>query len=437
MKMRARGTGSRSNRPLIALGSMAIPIILIACGGRAALDDSADGTCPKGYTCTPVCPAHETCSPPSGNGATGNGATAASDAGAPSASDGATPVTDAGHADGGAAPSLGAISVLGYRVVDAELSQALASIVMVSDSPSNALHIYDYATGNDRVVSLPLAPVAVSVDPTGTQAAVAFNAHTSWIDLTTGTIKATCDLTSDAFDIALSSKALAYVLPKTDQWVPLHTIDLTTCTESTSMTWANLRASGHIALHPSEKAVFVADDGLSQSGAERCDLTASPIACDDAMGPNDMGGHGLCGNLWISADGARIYSACGVTLRVPSDVTTSACTYGGSLENASSVRHLSEFSAVKRVAFVPGVPYSPEGSEPSHDDAVVRVHETDYLKFVAEYQLPPFPLTGTFTTTSHGRFVFGTPSMDVLYVIVQADPSSGALKDFAIATLKP
>jgi len=363
----------------------------------------------------------------------------AADAGAPPwLSDGGTgPAPDGGYPDGSTAPSSATISVLDYRVVDAEFSGALSSIVMVSDSPSNTLHIRDIKTGPDRVVSLPLAPVAVAVDPTGLQAAVAFNAHTAWIDLQTATLKATCNLSSDAFDIALSSKSVAYVLPKTDQWVSLHAVDLTTCTESNASSFGGLYASSHVALHPGEKAVFAADQGLSPSRIDRCDITQSPIACNDAQGTNDWGTYGFCGNLWMSADGERIYSACGVTLRVPGNVTGNLCTYGGSLENTSLVQHLTEFPAVKRLALVPGVPYSFGGSEPSHDDAVIRVHETDYLAFVAEYQLPPFPLGGTFTATAHGRFVFGTPAMDTFYVIVQADPTSGALKDFGIATVKP
>lgn len=397
---------------------------LLACGGRSVLADpsGSEGACPLGYTCVPVCPAGEICTPTAGP----SGSAGTSDAGS-------TTVPEGGYPEGSTAPSAATVSVLDYRVIDAEFSEALSAIVMVSDSPSNSLHIYDIATGSDRDVPLPLAPVAVAVDPTGLQAAVAFNAHVAWIDLKNGMLKATCDLSSDAFDVALSSKSVAYVLPKTDQWVSLHAVDLTTCSESNASSFGGVYASSHIALHPSENAVFLADEGLSPSRINRCDLTKSPFACADAEGSADWGTYGFCGNLWISADGARIYSGCGVTLRVPGNVTSDSV-YSGTLQGVSSIQHLSEFPHAKRVAFVPGSPLSNYGT---NADTVIQVHETDYLGFVAQYQLPMFPLAGASVAAAHGRFVFATPTMDTFYVVVQADAASGALKDFAIAKLRP
>ena len=140
---------------------------------------------------------------------------------------------------------------------------------------------------------------------------------------------------------------------------------------------------------------------------------------------------------WISADGARIYTACGVTLKVPGNVNVDPCSYGGTLSDVHWVQHLSEAPQVQRVVLIPGNGYYNPTGVAANQDTVLRVHETQYLGFVSQYELPPFPLAGTATATAHGRFVFTTPSMDTLYAIVQADPSSGALNSFAVAKIVP
>ena len=102
--------------------------------------------------------------------------------------------------------------VLGYEVVDAAHSASLASLVMVSASPSNALHIFNERSQVDRAVALPAAPVAVAVDPAGKHAAVAYDANVSLIDLTSGKLTKTCPLGSNALDIVLTNAGVAYTL---------------------------------------------------------------------------------------------------------------------------------------------------------------------------------------------------------------------------------
>jgi hypothetical protein len=307
--------------------------------------------------------------------------------------------------------------------VDAEQSAALTSIVMVSDTPTNTLHIFNELTQQDRSIPLPAPPMAVAVDPSGLNAAVAYDAHVSWIDLQAATIRATCALSSNSYDLALTRAGSAYVVPRTDQWVPLHTVNLNTCTETTS---SNLRAGSHVALHPSELAVFTADQGLSPSRVNRCDISGSTPSCTDAENNADWGTYDYCGNLWISADGQRIYTACGVTLRVSGNVNTSPATYGGTLNGVTSVAHMSEGTFAQEIALIPG-----------SSDTMVRIHETGFLGFVKEVSIPTFPLPDGGSTPAHGRFVFTTSAVDMLYVIEQADPSSGALLDFAIASFRP
>jgi hypothetical protein len=342
------------------------------------------------------------------------------------AADAGPTIADAGSesgcgADATAAPASPTV-VLSYRVVDAEQSSALASIVMVSDTPTNTLHIFNEVSQVDQSVTLPEPPIAVAVDPSGRKAAVAYDAHVSWVDLQTATLLATCPLGSNAYDLVLTSAGVAYVVPATDQWVSLHAVDLTSCTETTGST---IWAGSHIALHPSQLAAFTADQGLSPSRINRCNITGSTPSCTDAENTADWGTYSYCGNLWISADGQRIYSACGVTLRVPGNVNGSPASYGGTLSGVTSVVHMSEAPCAQEVALIPGT------------DTAVRIHETNFLGFVSQANIPSFPLPDGGSAVAHGRFVFTTSAMDMLYVIVQADSASGALNDYAIATFAP
>jgi hypothetical protein len=438
---------ARSHRPLAVL-PLATSLFLAACGGRSdvqPIGSSPSGECPAGYVCTPTCPTGDVCNPvgsTSGTGgsntgtgsSTGSGSTSNSpDAGAPSTI-GSSP-EDAGYPEGSAPAASATLQVLTYEVIDAKFSVALSSLVLVSSAPSNALHIYAPSTGSDRAVALPAAPAAVTIDASGLHAAVAYDGNVSWVDLASGAVTATCPISSDAYDIALTAEGTACVMPRTDQWVSLHAID-STCTETVEE--YGVWAGSHIALHPSEKALFTADQGLSPSSINRCDLTVSPVGCVEALGGTDWGTYAFCGSLWISADGQRIYSGCGVTLRVPGDPTTDLCSYGGTLAGVSLIQHLSEAPQAKRVVLIPGNGYSYDPTNaPATNDTVVRVQETDYLGFVSQYELPRFPLAGTSSGVAHGRFVFTTPTMDTIFAVVQADGSSGALNDFAIVTMVP
>jgi chitinase len=449
--MPSQSSPTRSSfAPVAALVATLTVTLLVACGSRSDVPPRAStiAECPVGYVC---CPEGEDCTPSGGNTGSGyptQGSGSASSSGSSSggtgldASDaGLTPPgspqssDDAGYPEGSTPPSTASITVLDYQVIDAKFSQALSSLVIASSSPSNTLHIYDTSKMADRAVPLPAAPTAVAVDATGLHAAVAFDGNVSWVDLTAGMVTTTCPISSDSFDIVLTKTGTAYVMPLTDQWVSLHVID-STCNE-TLEGGAIVRAASHLALHPSETALFDADQGLSPSSINRCDLEESPVECDDALDEEDWGTYPFCGALWISADGARIYSACGVTLRVPGDPNSATCTYGGTLDGVDSIQYLSEAPDAKRVVLVPGNPYSFDPTTTPDDDTVVRVHETDYLGFVAQYELPPFPLTGTNTAVAHGRFVYTTPGMETIYAIVQADQSSGALNDFGIVTMTP
>jgi chitinase len=345
----------------------------------------------------------------------------------------ALPMADVGGAPG--KPVEATFKVLPYRVIDAEYSAALDAIIMVTDAPDRSLHVYDPLTGTDRAVALPLAPAAVSVAPDGKSAAVAHDANVSTYDLVTAQAIKTCPVTSDAIDVVLAGNGWAYVFPRTDQWSAIHGVQMATCMEAKSS--SNAIYAGTVAkLHPAGNRMYGADRGLSPSDIERYNFgpTGAPVAAYDSPYHGD---YPMCGNLWMSEEGQRIFTACGRVFRA-SEVQTEDMTYNGRLEGSDGIRHLTHSTKLGKVFVVPTVnPYA--YPTPNLDaDVKLRVHNYEFLTFDREIPLPMFP--GKDATTNfkaRGRFVFVRSDGSGIHVVVQADMASGVLNDYAIATIKP
>jgi chitinase len=316
--------------------------------------------------------------------------------------------------------------VLPYRVIDAEFSLALNAIILVTDAPDRALHIYDPETDGDQRVPLPLTPSAVSVTPDGLHAAVGYDAHASFVDLSTATLTKTCDVTSDTIDVVAAGNGWAYVFPRTDQWSAIHGVRQSDCMEALSGTSA-IYAGTVAKLHPDGTKMYGANRGLSPSDIERYGITGgAPVYSYDSPYHGD---YPMCGDLWPSQDGARLFTACGRVFR-SSDVRASDMTYNGTLEGTTSIRFLTHSAAIGKVFVVPYV----ATTFPSMPDAdlKIRVHNYEFLTFDREIALPSFPGPVPTVFKAHGRFVFARSNGARVYSIVQADASSGALNDFAI-----
>jgi hypothetical protein len=324
------------------------------------------------------------------------------------------------------------LNLLDYRVLDAEYSDSLDSIVFVTDSPDRALHIYNPVTGSDVRVALPLGAMAVSVSPAGDKAAVAHDAHLTYVDLLLGTILKTCDVKSDAIDIVLADNGWAYVFPMTDQWSQIHGIMLDNCSETLSV-GSSIYAGTVAKLHPGGTKLYGADRRLSPSDIERYDITNGPPIC--VYDSPYHGDYPMCGNLWISSDGLRIFTACGRVFRA-SDTRSEDMTYNGRLESVDSIRHLAHATAQGKVLVIPLASTTSYLSNPN-GDTLLRIHDYQFLTLDRTVALPSIPGQGTTVFKAHGQFVFAKADGSAYYVVLQADTSSGLLNDFAVATMVP
>src|SRR5262249_35283983 len=138
--------------------------------------------------------------------------------------------------------------------------------------------------------------------------------------------------------------------------------------------------------------------------------------------------------IYLSASAERIYTGCGTVFRASKEPALDM-RYVTTLKGAGTMQSLIESAAIKRVALIQNVPtyYSPLPGQPQLDDNRVLPFESDYLNPVGQYALQDFQAASK-PFKAHGKWVFFNAPSTALYVVVQADRSSGILNDFAVQT---
>jgi hypothetical protein len=183
-------------------------------------------------------------------------------------------------------------------------------------------------------------------------------------------------------------------------------------------------------LHPGGTTVYGADNGLSPSDIEKYDISGgTAVYLYDSPYHGD---YSMCGDLWMSDDGLRIFTRCGNVFRsspnrYSSGTTPEDMTYNGSLSDLSSIMHLSHSSAAGKVAVIP------EYAVQLAADTELQVYSYAYLVFENSITLPHF-LVNSNHYAGHGRYVFYNSLGSKIYVILQADPTSGLLYDYGMVS---
>lgn len=314
--------------------------------------------------------------------------------------------------------------LLNYIVSDAEYSKQLNKIIMVSSNPRQ-LHIYDPVTEENIDIDLPLTPTCVSVSPDGLYAAVGHDGWISYVNLTTAILEKTLSVTTDVLDIVLAGNGYVYAFPKRDQWENIRCVEITTGAETLS-TGGSIYAGTLAKLHPSGNAIYGADNGLSPSDIEKYSIVAGT-----AVYLYDSPYHGdypMCGDLWVSEDGLRIFTRCGNVFR-SSELRGQDMTYNVSLSGLSLIEHLSHSSLANKVIAIPGVDWI----DPDDEDTELQIYDYDFLAYEESVSLPSFIDNGN-AHPGHGRYVFFNSDGSAYYVVMKADENSGMLYDFGVVT---
>jgi hypothetical protein len=312
---------------------------------------------------------------------------------------------------------------LPYRPVAAKYSQALDKIVMVAANP-NQLHIYDPVSYNDVAVNLPKPPTSVAVSQNGLFAAVGHDGLVSYVDLTLAAVVKTLAVGATVNDLLLGSDYV-YAATNNANWtndltyIQISTGTATTPYEPVYFTGGALTADG--------SGIYGTNDGFSPDDMWELTLTSGAVTGLN-MSPYH-GDYGDCGPVFLSQDGTRIYTACSTVYHTSTDPTLNMY-YWGTLPGSPGFRSLSESSVLNRIAIIPGQPYSPQANV----DEQVLMFDNRYLNALGAFQLTPFTVLSA-TYPSHGKWLFFNSASSSLYVVEEADSTSGLLNDFAVETI--
>ena len=320
-----------------------------------------------------------------------------------------------GGGGGGVTPEQGvtplvvsARSTLAHDVVDAEFSRSLNAVVMVAAWPDNLLIVRDAATGDTRQVRLNKLPKAVSVSPDGRFAAVGHDALVSYFNLSDLTVPARLlNVSAVVGDLVLDGRGVVHVFPAVDQWVDVHSVDVATNTEQRRY---GPRAGTRVRLHPNGSSIYGANNGLSPDDIEHYDISAGVgVRLRDSPYHGD---YPMCGNLWISEDGATVYTACGRAFRSSMDAALDM-RYAGSLTLGNSstalygwrILSLSQSAARHELVLVEQPWYECSGIGAGTCVSHLGVYESDFLGRSALYSVPPVTVAGR-DYAQQGLFVF-------------------------------
>lgn len=299
-----------------------------------------------------------------------------------------------------------------FNVVDAVYNAALDKIVIVGDDKK--LYLYSPASHDTEVVSLSYQGAAVSVLPDGSKAVVGHNGKISYIDLNTLQVEKVFAVSTDVFDLEISTNGYVYAMPRTDQWERLRAINLANG-EEVQQSGNYVRAGTVIKMHPSQQYIYGADRGLSPSDIEKYDIRAgAPTYLYDSPYHGD---YAMCGDLWMSQDGLRIFTRCGNVFRA-SEVREQDMQYNGNIKTDGGISTLSH-----------------------HQDSIVYVDsgKANYLNFYGYGTLAalgseelPVAMVNNQPFQTDARFVFHRADGSVV-TLVEVDEASGLLYNYGIA----
>lgn len=149
----------------------------------------------------------------------------------------------------------------------------------------------------------------------------------------------------------------------------------------------------------------------------------------------------MCGGVWFSPDGHRVYTGCAAAYQANPQAATQGlvCCSNGTLDTSadglywatlsgtSQIRSLTESAALGRVAVIPL--FSQFGTPVS--DSQVFLYNSAFLEPAGIFQLPDFTVNSN-SYQAHGQQVFYNQASTALYVVTQADSTSGLLNPYAV-----
>jgi hypothetical protein len=284
---------------------------------------------------------------------------------------------------------------LAHDVLSAEYSNSLDAIVMVSSDPEHVLILLDPVSGMRREVPLSKAPTSLSLAPDGLAAAVGHDGLVSYVDLAElvqagVTAPIELDLSISAFDLVLDGRGFVHVIPGSSGWPSVHSIEIATNTETRG---GFSSTQQHARLHPSGDSIYAV--GVFTGSVQKYDISSG--SAQYLYSTPGVGEFSACHNLWISADGETIDTACGHVFQ-SSSVQSEDMVPKGRLALSDSdfgfrISHLSRFDPMNEIMLVESDWYICTTSEPdcwSH----LALYQGDSLARTALFSIPTINIDG-------------------------------------------
>lgn len=235
---------------------------------------------------------------------------------------------------------------LPHDVVASAYSAELDALVSVSTRPSPALYVYDLTTGRSRSVALATAPTSLSIEPGGQRAAVGHDAALSVVQLQPAGPSTSASpepvkrypLTFPVGAVVFDGRGHVHAFSSMKNgFSPMFNLDLASgAVEQVNAASGapGLFGSVRALLHPAGDRLYATDRDISPS-----DLYVSRLTGATAAPLVDSIYHGeypMCGDLWVSPRGLRLYTACGNTFMSNADPALDM-RYSGALTLAPEV----------------------------------------------------------------------------------------------------
>jgi len=307
---------------------------------------------------------------------------------------------------------------LPFRVIDAEYSTAIDRIVAVSADP-NRLYLLDPLSGTETHVDLSKPPYCVSVSPDGRYAAVGHKKSLSYLNLEQAKVEKQISVTPEPQDIVLAGNGYAYIFPRLYLGGDLHCVHIPTGTETLSSGKLMVGSAGKV--HPSGKSLyFVANPEY----VGKFDITPGTAA--GLYREYTATGALTRGDLWISPDGKRVFLQSGLVLSA-SEVREQDLKIVSQL--GIGITHLSYSDTAGVIAMIPG--RRDWSDEPLDDE--IHLRDAQSLSLQQRRRFPSF--LPDRDVQSRGKFVFLNNDATKVFVILQADETSGLFLDFGMLVL--
>ena len=319
-------------------------------------------------------------------------------------------------------------SALDFTVVDAEFSEALDRIIIVSANP-NQLVIYNGETHESHAVDLPTTATSVSLGPDGTHAAVGHSTSVSYVNLITSQLLKTIPVSTEVLDVVLGTDDYVYAFPTSTDNREIVSLNLTTEQEIRTV-YSRIHPGGTAKLHPDGQKMY-ASDGRGVSPGDIYEISIENGIIREITDSPYHGDFDMCDKLWLSNSGNQVFTGCGNTFRTSYD-PDDTMRYMGSMSELEGIKYLHHSDKAFKFAVIPDASHY-SASDDAATDTEFQLYSDTFRQHIKTRTLPSIDVGGR-PFKSHGQYIFFNGNGTQLYVIVRADPAAGLLNDFAIWT---